>query len=62
MRALPPFHGMDCSRVWTGTILPVAVRRDRLAAYRTLARKAGKLWREHGALQYVECVADDVPE
>lgn len=40
----------------------MAVRRDRLAAYRTLARKAGKLWREHGALQYVECVADDVPD
>jgi len=40
----------------------MAVRRDRLAAYCTLARKAGKLWREHGALQYVECVADDVPD
>jgi uncharacterized protein YbaA (DUF1428 family) len=25
-----------------------------------MARKAGKIWREHGALDYKECVADDV--
>ena len=25
-----------------------------------MARKAGKVWREHGALEYRECVADDV--
>jgi uncharacterized protein YbaA (DUF1428 family) len=31
-----------------------------LAAYRRTARKVGKLWLEHGALQYTECVADDV--
>src|SRR6187551_3530307 len=31
-----------------------------LAAYRSMARKAGKIWREHGALEYHECVADDV--
>ena len=30
------------------------------AAYRRMARKAGKIWMEHGALQYVECIADDV--
>ena len=29
-------------------------------AYRRLARKAGKVWRDHGALEYRECVADDV--
>src|SRR5262245_35451913 len=28
--------------------------------YRKLAERAGKLWREHGALEYVECIADDV--
>ena len=39
----------------------VAVPNDRLADYRKLARKAGKLWKEYGALDYVECVADDVP-
>ena len=25
-----------------------------------MARKAGKVWREHGALEYLECIADDV--
>ena len=39
----------------------LAVPEDRLADYRRMARKAGKVWREHGALSYNECVADDVP-
>lgn len=38
----------------------LAVPQKNLAAYRRLAAKAGKVWKEHGALQYVECVADDV--
>ena len=25
-----------------------------------MSRKAGKVWRDHGALEYIECVADDV--
>jgi uncharacterized protein YbaA (DUF1428 family) len=29
-------------------------------AYRRLAKKAGKVWREHGALGFRECIADDV--
>lgn len=41
-----------------GFVVPVP--QQNLAAYRTMARKAGKVWREHGALEYVECVADDV--
>ena len=41
-----------------GFVVPVP--KDKLAAYRSMARKAGKIWREHGALQYTECVADDV--
>jgi uncharacterized protein YbaA (DUF1428 family) len=41
-----------------GFVLPVP--RDRLDDYRKLARKAGKIWREYGALDYCECVADDV--
>ncbi len=41
-----------------GIVVPVP--RRNLAAYRKMAGKAGKVWREHGALQYVECVADDV--
>lgn len=31
-----------------------------LAAYRKMARMGGKIWMEHGALQYVECIAEDV--
>ena len=38
----------------------VPVHRDKVAAYRRLARKAGKIWKEYGALEYIECVADDV--
>ena len=41
-----------------GFVLPVP--RKKLAAYRRMARKAGKVWMEHGALQFRECVADDV--
>lgn len=41
-----------------GFVVPVPTRN--LGAYRKLARKAGKVWREHGALEYIECVADDV--
>ena len=38
----------------------LAVPKTKLAAYRKLARGAGKLWKEYGAIDYVECVADDV--
>ena len=41
-----------------GFVVPVP--KKNLAAYRSMARKAGKVWREHGALEYIECVADDV--
>ncbi len=41
-----------------GFVVPVPKRR--LAAYRRMARTAGKVWRDHGALEYVECIADDV--
>ena len=41
-----------------GFVLPVP--RNKLAAYRRMARKAGKVWMEHGALQFRECIADDV--
>jgi uncharacterized protein YbaA (DUF1428 family) len=41
-----------------GFVLPIPKRQ--VAAYRRLARKAGKVWRAHGALDYVECIADDV--
>lgn len=38
----------------------LAVPKRNRDAYRKLARLAGKVWMDHGALQYVECVADDV--
>lgn len=41
-----------------GFVLPVP--KKKIAAYRKLARKAGKIWMEYGALEYRECVADDV--
>ncbi len=41
-----------------GFLVPVPKRN--LKAYRTLSTKAGKIWREHGAIDYWECVADDV--
>jgi len=47
------------ARYIDGFVVPVPKRK--LAAYQRLARKAGNVWREHGALEYVECVADDAP-
>jgi uncharacterized protein YbaA (DUF1428 family) len=39
----------------------VAVPKQNLKSYEEMARLAGKVWKEHGALTYVECVGDDVP-
>ena len=39
----------------------VPVRKDKVEAYRALSRKCSAVWKEHGALHYVDCVADDVP-
>ncbi len=41
-----------------GYVVPVP--KKNLEAYRRMAQKAGKVWREHGALEYIECAADDV--
>ncbi len=41
-----------------GFVVPVPKRK--LAAYRAMARKAGKMWMKYGALAYVESAADDV--
>jgi uncharacterized protein YbaA (DUF1428 family) len=41
-----------------GFVLPVP--KKNLAAYRRMARKAGKIWREYGALQFRECAGDDI--
>lgn len=39
----------------------LAVPKKNLEAYKDMARTAGEVWKEYGAIDYVECVADDVP-
>ena len=39
----------------------VAVPKQNLEAYKKMAQTAAAVWKEHGALDYVECIADDVP-
>jgi len=41
-----------------GFVIPVPLKK--LDNYRRLAKLAGKIWRDHGALEFRECVADDV--
>ena len=41
-----------------GFVLPVP--KKNLEVYRRIAQAAGKVWREYGSLEYIECVADDV--
>jgi uncharacterized protein YbaA (DUF1428 family) len=38
----------------------LVVPKKNLKAYEILAKKAGKIWKEHGALDYKECVGDDL--
>ena len=42
-----------------GFVIPV--KKDNVEVYKEHARKAGEVWKEHGALDFVECVGDDVP-
>lgn len=46
------------ARYVDGFVLPVPKRN--VDAYRRMAQKAGKIWREHGALEFRECVGDDL--
>ncbi|MEZ2351057.1 DUF1428 domain-containing protein [Caballeronia sp. RCC_10] len=41
-----------------GFVVPVPI--DKIDAYRAMAEEAGNIWLEHGALQFVEAIADDV--
>jgi uncharacterized protein YbaA (DUF1428 family) len=41
-----------------GYVLPVP--KKHVQAYRRIAQKAGRIWREHGALEYRECIGDDL--
>ena len=42
-----------------GFVIPVP--KDKIDAYKAQARRAGDIWKEHGALDFVECIGDDVP-
>ena len=41
-----------------GFVVPVP--KKKMKAYLAIAKKAGKVWKDHGAVDYVECIADDV--
>ena len=41
-----------------GFVIPLP--KKNLSAYRRMAQKAGKVWRDHGALEFRECVGDDL--
>jgi len=41
-----------------GFVIPV--QRAKLDAYKDMASKAGRIWRELGALEFRECIGDDV--
>ncbi len=43
-----------------GFVLSVPL--ENIDTYRTMAEAAGKLWKEHGALEYKECIADDMED
>jgi uncharacterized protein YbaA (DUF1428 family) len=46
------------ARYVDGFVIPVP--KKKVEEYRRIAQKAGKVWREHGALEYVETVGDDL--
>jgi uncharacterized protein YbaA (DUF1428 family) len=46
------------ARYVDGFVVPVP--KKKMDAYKRMARKAGKIWREHGALEFRECVGDDL--
>lgn len=43
-----------------GFVIPV--RKDDKDAYLAMAQKAAEVWRDHGALEVIECWGDDVPD
>ncbi len=50
--------GAHAGKYIDGFVVPVP--KDKIEEYRQIAQNAGRIWREHGALEFVECVADDV--
>ena len=46
------------ARYVDGFVIPMP--KKNLAAYRRMSQKAGRVWRDHGALEYRECAGDDI--
>ena len=40
----------------------LAISKDKIDAYREMAQDAGKIWMDHGALEYKECVLEDLSD
>jgi uncharacterized protein YbaA (DUF1428 family) len=49
---------MTTTKYVDGFVLPLP--NDKIDLYRTIAEKAGRIWKEHGALEYCECIGDDL--
>jgi uncharacterized protein YbaA (DUF1428 family) len=48
----------NIERYVDGFLIPIA--KDRVSEYREMAQKAGEIWKEHGAIEYYECIGDDL--
>lgn len=48
------------ARYVDGFVIPI--KRRNIAAYRRLSARAAKVWKEYGAVQYCECVGDDLKQ
>jgi len=48
----------DKERYVDGFLIPIA--KDKVSKYREIAQKAGKIWKELGALEYYECIGDEL--
>lgn len=48
----------DMERYVDGFLIPIP--KDKVNQYREIAQKAGKVWKEYGALEYYECIGDDL--
>ena len=46
------------SKYIDGFVIPIP--KGKIDTYRAMAEKAGKVWKDHGALEYIECVGDDL--
>jgi uncharacterized protein YbaA (DUF1428 family) len=46
------------ARYVDGFVIPIPTRN--VARYRRIARRAGEIWMEYGAVEYIECVGDDL--